>query len=76
MTTRKIIIQLGNKRKEFKITSRKYDEFLSLIEYYGYDYCLKNNIFVFSNPITFNIIDLNLSSVSIPQPPAESTIVA
>ncbi len=73
MTTRKIIIQLRNQRKEFKIASSKYDELLSLIEYYEYDFCLKNHIFVYSNPVTFNIIDLYLSSVSTPQPPVEES---
>ena len=73
MTKRKIIIQLGNKRKEFEIISKKYDELLSLIEYYGYDFCLKNHIFVYSNPIAFSIVDLQLSSVSTPQPPVEES---
>lgn len=73
MTKRKIIIQLGNKRKEFETISKKYDELLSLIEYYGYDFCLKNHIFVYSNPIAFNIVDLQLSSVSTPQPPVEDS---
>ena len=47
MTKRKIIIQLGNKRKVFEVISKKYDELLSL--------------------------DLQLSSVSTPQPPVEES---
>lgn len=68
MKAQKIGIQHLGRRKEFYVATERYNEFISLIEYYGYDYCLKDTIFVYSNPITFNIIDLNLSYVSTPQP--------
>ena len=76
MATRRIIIQLGFKKKLFIIKASKYDELVSLIEYYGYDYCLRDDIFVFSNPITFNIVDLSLSFVSTPQPPLDEGLIA
>ncbi len=72
MTTRKIIIQHGNTKKEFNLPAKIYIEFKSLIEYYKYDFCLKDYIFVYSNRIIFDIIDLCLSSFSTPQPAKDS----
>lgn len=76
MAARKIIIQFGLKRKVFKVKSSTYDELISLIEYYGYDFCLKDHIFVYSNPRIFNIVDLNLSLEAIPQPPLDEGVIA
>ena len=76
MATRKIIIQLGIRRKVFKVKANKYNELVSLIEYYGYDFCLKDYIFVFNNPITFNIVDLSLSFESTPEPPLAEGLIA
>lgn len=72
MATKKIVIQHENKRKEFNLTLKRYNELKSLIDYYSYDLCLQDYIFVYSNSLIFNIIDLYLSSFSTPQPARDS----
>lgn len=76
MAPQEIIIQLNSKRKVFKINPLRYDEFMSLIEYYGYDYCLENNIFIYSDTRIFNIIDLNLSFETTPEPQIDEALIA
>lgn len=76
MAARKIVIQLSRKRKVFNVKASKYNELVSLIEYYGYDYCLKDNIFVYSNIRIFNIVDLNLSLETTPEPPLDEGLIA
>ncbi len=72
MATRKLAIQYGNRKKEFDLTPKRYSEVESLLEYYNYDFCLEDYIFVYSNRIIFDIIDLCLSSFSTPQPAKDS----
>ena len=65
---KKIIIQLGTKKKVFKINSLNYEELIQIIEYYGASYKQKDNFFVYENPRIFNIVDLYLSGFATPEP--------
>lgn len=68
MLKKQLIIRnlLTGKSKVFEVNQNQLEDAINFIEYY--DGVLEKNIYIFSNPVRFQLIDLYLSTLSTPQP--------
>ena len=64
----------SGKTMVFKVKNEQLQEAISFIKYN--DGILKNEIYIFKNPINFQIIDLYLSTIATPQPYNATSIIA